>query len=133
MSSVEDAATAFHRRVLLAERDAARRERTLSQVRAELAATKLKLQESELETAECLRQIGRLDDQLTDLFGSLSWRVSAPVRRAVAAVNRVRTSLGLPAARPLPGPALPKLAAPAPPPVLGVRETAILQRLQRRV
>ncbi len=130
MSGATHDAAAMHRRVLLAERDAARRERTLQQLRAELAAAKLALQQSELEVAECLRQIGRLERQLTDLFGSLSWRLGAPVRRAAGTLNRLRAAIGLTAARPLPGPAPPMVAA-ATAAVLGVREQAILQRLRR--
>ena len=120
------------RRVLLAERDAARRERVLQEVRLELAATKLALQESELEVAEYLRQIGRLEDQFAAVFESLSWRLGAPVRRAAAVVNRLRGALGMPVPKPLPSPPPPKDAVSEPPTVPSLRERAILQRLQRQ-
>ncbi len=120
------------RRVLLAERDAARRERVLQEVRLDLAATKLALQGSELEVAEYLRQIGRLEDQFTAVFESLSWRLSAPVRRVATVVNRLRRSLGMPAPAPLPSPPPPKPVETAPPAPPSLRERMMLQRLQRQ-
>ncbi len=120
------------RRVLLAERDAARRERVLQEVRLDLAATRLALQESELEVAEYLRQIGRLEDQFAAVFGSLSWRLSAPVRRVAAIVNRLRGSLGMPVTAPLPNPPPPKPVGTAPPAPPSLRERMMLQRLQRQ-
>ena len=119
------------RRVLLAERDAARRERIVAELRADLAKMERKLQASELEAAEYLRQIGRLEDQLRLLFNSPSWRWTAPLRRATDIVGRLRASLGGPPPVSLPSPAPPKDVEDVPAAPLSLRERAILQRLQR--
>lgn len=131
MNAQPDDVAARHRRVLLAERDAARSARAVLDLRADLARLHLTLQERELEVAEYLRQIGRLEDQLAALFNSLSWRASAPLRRAVAAVGRLRLAVGGAPVAPLPGPPPARPPATAARPPLGLREDALLLRLQR--
>ena len=118
------------RRILLAERDAARRDRTVAELQADLARITLKLQLSELEVAEAQRQIGRLEDQLGLLFSSVSWRWGAPLRRIAGVAGRLRAALGGPPPTVLPAPAPPKQAEEAPAP-LSLREQAILSRLHR--
>ncbi len=120
------------RRVLLAERDAARRERTLKDLQADFAKIELRLLHSELEAAEYLRQIGRLEDRLTLLYQSPSWTWSAPLRWATNMVERARAAMGGPSPTVLPGPAPPAGPVEEPPAVLSLRERAILHRLQRR-
>ena len=120
------------RRVLLAERDAARRERMLKALQADLAKVELKLLHTELEAAEYLRQIGRLEDRLSGLFESPSWRWSAPVRWLVNMLERSHAAMGGPPPTVMPGPAPPVPPVEPPPAVLSLREQAILHRLQRR-
>ena len=122
---------AVSRQMQLAERDAARKDRLLQELRDELAATEYKLVHSRLESAEYLRQIGRLEDRLTLLFNSASWRLAAPVRRAAHLMGRLRAFMGGPPPKVLPGPAPPAEPEPEPPVTLSLREQAILQRLQR--
>lgn len=120
------------RRVLLAERDAARRERTLKELQAEHAKVKLRLVHSELESAEYLRQIGRLQDRLTLLYASPSWRWSAPVRWIIERTERLHAAMGGPPPTVMPGPAPPEEPVEPPGVVLSLRERAILHRLQRQ-
>ena len=128
---IVNASEAVDRRVLLAERDAARRERTLKAARADLAKAELKLLHSELEAAEYLRQIGRLEATLALLYESASWRWSAPVRRVSNLLERLRAAMGGPPPTVLPGPAPPEEPRDEPPEAVSLRERAILQRLQR--
>ena len=102
-------------------------------MQADLAKVELKLLHSELEAAEYLRQIGRLEARLRPV-----------VRQPVVAVERV-AALGHqhgPSGRAQPWAARNPPCSPAPPhrrnpwnpnlPSLSLRERAILHRLQRR-
>ena len=117
------------RRVLLAERDVARAERMAAQAEASTAALRADLAQSAAETAVERARAVALENELSHLYQSSSWRWSAPVRQASLATQRIRAALGGPApgaphaTRPAPVP------EPEPAPMLSPREHAILQRL----
>ena len=132
MTTVTADIQVLDRRVLLAERDAARRERTLKALQAEHAKVKLELTHAELEAAEYLLQIGRLEERLALLYASPSWRWSAPLRWIIVRTQRLHAAMGGPPPAVMPGPAPPAELVEPPRVTLSLRERAILRRLQRQ-
>jgi hypothetical protein len=118
------------RRVLLAERDAARRERLVRDLREEIAALELKLKRAELKNKEHRHDLAQLETHLRRLYETPSWRWSAPLRRATNLWQRFAAALGGPPPDRPDGPPPVKTEEPAPDMPLSIREQAIFRRLR---
>jgi hypothetical protein len=109
-------------RLLQAERNVARAERRVMQAEQVVAAAALVAKDQLRQERE---RNSLLQDQLTKLYASTSWRISHPVRVASLLLQSLRQQ-----SPPLPPPA--EIAPPVTTAPLAPREQAILQRLQGR-
>jgi hypothetical protein len=118
------------RRVLQAERDAARAERRLLLAQQETADALRLVAELRAELADQAQRVVLLREQIETIYASASWRISRPVRVMSGLAQRLRAGMSgeAPQAEPVT-----ETAAPAETnDTLGARERAILRRLQGR-